>query len=68
MKNFFMGMLTMYMVTALLFSISASYAGPKAMNGYGIAYYGLIWPAWPLSAMVDKLVVPIPMWMFDLDQ
>ena len=64
MRNFLLGLTTMYLMTALLFSTSIAFSGPKAMNSAGIIYYGIVWPAWPISATVGENVVPIPTWAF----
>lgn len=67
MRNFLLGVLAMYMATALLFSFSMAFAGPKAMTSAGLVYYGLTWPAWPISNIVGKLVIPIPNWAFSFN-
>lgn len=67
MKNFFFGVFTMYMITAMLFALCISFTGPRAMNALGAMYYGILWPAWPISTMVGEMVVPIPEWVFTFD-
>ena len=67
MRNFWLGVLSMYVATALLFSIASAFAMPPAMNIYGHIYYGVLWPAWPLSSIANTMVVPIPTWAFTFD-
>lgn len=67
MKKFILGMVSMYMMTAFLFAASISVAGPKAMTLAGDIYYGIVWPAWPISAMTNSVVVPIPDWAFSIN-
>lgn len=63
-KNFWLGVVSMYVATAILFSVSISFAGPPAMNIWGKIYYGAVWPAWPLSTVANTMIVPIPTWAF----
>lgn len=67
MRNFWLGVASMYAATALLFSISSAFAMPPAMNVWGHIYYGVLWPAWPLSAAANTNIVPIPTWAFTFD-
>jgi len=67
MRNFWLGVVSMYMATALLFSIASSFAMPPAMNVWGHIYYGAVWPAWPLSSIANTNIVPIPTWAFTFD-
>lgn len=63
MKNFILGFMTLYLSMAIVFGIGIKQVIPP-INTYGQFYYGAIWPIWPISAMVDKDLAPIPQWAF----
>jgi hypothetical protein len=65
-RGFFAGLLTAYVLTAVLFASAAP--NMPALNWKGRTYYGVVWPAWPLSAALNRLVVPIPSWCFTFEE
>jgi|HubBroStandDraft_1064217.scaffolds.fasta_scaffold67850_6 hypothetical protein len=68
MKNFTLGLATAYLFTAILFGGAGRVSLPRETNWKGIVYYGAIWPAWPLSAAFNRLLVPIPSWGFTFSE
>lgn len=63
MKKFILGFMTLYISMAIVFGVGVKRAIPP-INIQGQIYYGTIWPIWPISAMVNKDLAPIPSWAF----
>jgi hypothetical protein len=64
MRQFISGFAACYAATAIIFGLGSVGMGPPAMNIAGHVYYAVVWPAWPISAGLHHLVVPIPNWAF----
>ena len=66
MRSFWKGFATLYLATALIFGLGINRAMP-AINWMGAAYYGAVWPAWPLALLINRDIVPVPAWSFTFD-
>lgn len=62
-RSFWMGFATLYAITALIFA-GSMYRAMPALNVVGAAYYGAVWPAWPISVLLNRALLPIPAWAF----
>lgn len=64
MKNFLMGILVCYVFAGVLFASAMNNAGPPALNCKGVTFYGMLWPVWPLSLVLNESLVEVPSWAF----
>lgn len=60
-RSFWKGFAAMYLAAALVFGL-CSYRIMPAINWMGAAYYGAVWPAWPVGVALDVNFPPIPTW------
>lgn len=65
-KEFWKGVASLYAAAAITFGFSM-YRSIPAVNVYGAAYYGALWPAWPLSISLGQDLVPVPAWAFTFE-
>jgi hypothetical protein len=63
MSGFWKGVLTLYILTGILFGAVANRTFP-AVNQKGMVFYGALWPVWPLSIALNRKIIDIPMWGF----
>lgn len=66
MKLILKGCAVLYVVMAFVFGAAMARTIP-AVNVVGAAYYGLLWPIWPLETVLGVNIVPIPTWAFSFD-
>jgi hypothetical protein len=63
MSGFWKGVLTLYILAAILFGAVANRTMP-AVNQKGLVFYGALWPVWPLSIAINRKIIDMPMWAF----